>query len=219
MNTWKEALAGEKEKPYFQQLMQKIRQERETGTLIFPAKSDVFKAFKLTEFATVRVVILGQDPYHNINQANGLAFSVPKGIKTPPSLNNIYQELSQDISGFQRPEHGDLTHWAKQGVLLLNTVLTVRANQANSHAQYGWETFTHQVIEQLNQHREHIVFMLWGAPAQKKGASINRQKHLVLTAPHPSPLSAYRGFFGCKHFSKANEYLKQHHLTPIDWQP
>ncbi|MBQ9602037.1 MAG: uracil-DNA glycosylase [Neisseriaceae bacterium] len=218
MQTWQQALAGEKQQTYFQELIQKVRAEREAGQQIFPAAKDVFNAFKLTEFANIRVVILGQDPYHNIGQAHGLAFSVQNGITPPPSLVNIYKELSQDIAGFQIPQHGNLTHWAEQGVLLLNTVLTVRAHQANSHAQYGWETFTDRVIEQINQHRQHIVFMLWGSHAQKKGAKINRQKHLVLTAPHPSPLSAYRGFFGCKHFSQANHYLLENGFDAIDWQ-
>lgn len=218
MQTWQEALSGEKQQPYFQQLIQKVRAERAAGQTIFPAASDVFNAFKLTEFADIRVVILGQDPYHNFGQAHGLAFSVQNGITPPPSLVNIYKELSEDIAGFQTPQHGNLSAWAKQGVLLLNTVLTVRAHQANSHAQYGWETFTDRVIEQINQHRQHVVFMLWGSHAQKKGAKINRHQHLVLTAPHPSPLSAYRGFFGCKHFSQANDYLVKHGFNAIDWQ-
>lgn len=218
MQTWRDALTGEKQQPYFQQLLERIRQERQAGQTIFPSASDVFNALKLTEFNQVRVVILGQDPYHNVGQAHGLAFSVPHHVDIPPSLVNIYKELADDIQGFQIPSHGNLTHWAEQGVLLLNTVLTVRAHQAHSHANYGWEIFTDRIISELNQHREHLVFLLWGSHAQKKGANINRTKHLVLTAPHPSPLSAYRGFFGCKHFSQTNAYLQQHGLTAINWQ-
>lgn len=218
MHTWQDALSNEKNQAYFQQLLAKVRAERESGQRIFPPAADVFNAFKLTDFHQVRVVILGQDPYHNIGQAHGLAFSVPRNMAIPPSLLNIYKELADDVADFCPPNHGDLSHWAEQGVLLLNTVLTVRAHQAHSHANYGWETFTDHVIAQLNQHKQHLVFMLWGSHAQKKGAKINRDKHLVLSAPHPSPLSAYRGFFGCKHFSQANDYLQQHGLAAIDWQ-
>ena len=164
------------------------------------------------------MVILGQDPYHGAGQAHGLSFSVQAGVAPPPSLVNIYKELADDIAGFQIPAHGCLQHWAEQGVLLLNTVLTVRAGQAHSHAALGWETFTDRVIAMLNQEREGLVFLLWGSHAQKKGAFIDRSRHCVLTAPHPSPLSAYRGFFGCKHFSQANAYLQQQGLAAIDWQ-
>lgn len=218
MDTWQQAIGAEKAQPYFQDILARVRAEREAGQTVYPPASDVFNAFKLTEFADVRVVILGQDPYHNVGQAHGLAFSVREGVQVPPSLVNIYKELADDIEGFNVPQHGCLTHWAEQGVLLLNTVLTVRAHQAHSHANFGWETFTDRVIEQLNEHRESVVFMLWGSHAQKKGAMIDRQKHLVLTAPHPSPLSAYRGFFGCKHFSQANAYLREHGFAEIDWQ-
>ena len=218
METWRQALGAEKSQPYFQNILARVQAERDAGLTIFPPAADVFNAFKLTEFADVRVVILGQDPYHNVGQAHGLAFSVREGIQIPPSLVNIYKELADDIAGFHTPKHGCLNHWAQQGVLLLNTVLTVRAHQAHSHAQFGWETFTDRVISQINAHRQNVVFMLWGSHAQKKGAMIDRTKHLVLTAPHPSPLSAYRGFFGCKHFSQANDYLKQFNYQPIDWQ-
>ncbi|MDO4433930.1 MAG: uracil-DNA glycosylase [Alysiella sp.] len=218
MSTWQEAIGMEKQAPYFQQLLARIRDERLQGQTIYPPANAVFNAFKLTEFDAVRVVILGQDPYHNVGQAHGLAFSVQHGIAPPPSLINIYKELAEDITGFRQPAHGNLSKWAEQGVLLLNTVLTVRAHQAHSHADYGWERFTDRVITQLNAHRENLVFMLWGSHAQKKGASIDRYRHLVLTAPHPSPLSAYRGFFGCKHFSQANAYLMQHGFKAIDWQ-
>ncbi|PIT09619.1 uracil-DNA glycosylase [Snodgrassella alvi] len=218
MQTWHQAIGAEKQQPYFQRILEVVRAERLAGKIIYPPAQDVFNAFKATEFAQVKVVILGQDPYHGPQQAHGLSFSVRQGIAIPPSLVNIYKELADDISGFQIPQHGYLQHWAEQGVLLLNTVLTVRAGQAHSHAELGWETFTDQVIAVLNAQREHIVFMLWGSHAQKKGAMIDRHKHLVLSAPHPSPLSAYRGFFGCKHFSKANAYLQEHGMSPIDWQ-
>ena len=218
METWRQALGEEKSQPYFQNILARVQAERDAGLTIFPPTADVFNAFKLTEFADVRVVILGQDPYHNVGQAHGLAFSVREGVQIPPSLVNIYKELADDIAGFHTPKHGCLNHWAQQGVLLLNTVLTVRAHQAHSHAQFGWETFTDRVISQINAHRQNVVFMLWGSHAQKKGAMIDRTKHLVLTAPHPSPLSAYRGFFGCKHFSQTNDYLKQFNYQPIDWQ-
>ncbi|WP_239324827.1 uracil-DNA glycosylase [Snodgrassella gandavensis] len=218
MQTWHQAIGAEKQQPYFQHILEVVRAERLAGKVIYPPAQDVFNAFKATEFAQVKVVILGQDPYHGPQQAHGLSFSVRQGIAIPPSLVNIYKELADDIPGFHIPQHGYLQPWAEQGVLLLNTVLTVRAGQAHSHAELGWETFTDRVIAVLNAEREHVVFMLWGSHAQKKGAMIDRHKHLVLSAPHPSPLSAYRGFFGCKHFSKANAYLQEHSMTPIDWQ-
>lgn len=218
MQTWHEAIGTEKQEPYFQHIIDTVKQERQSGRVIYPPAADVFNAFKATEFDQVKVVILGQDPYHGAGQAHGLSFSVRPDIQIPPSLVNIYKELATDIEGFQIPNHGYLQHWAEEGVLLLNTVLTVRAGQAHSHAPLGWERFTDRVIAQLNEHREHIVFMLWGSHAQKKGAFIDRSRHLVLTAPHPSPLSAYRGFFGCRHFSQANAYLKAQGLAEIDWQ-
>ena len=218
MQTWHEAIGAEKEKAYFQTILEKVRHERQAGITVYPPERDVFNAFRTTEFGNVKVVILGQDPYHGAGQAHGLAFSVQPEIAVPPSLVNIYKELATDIEGFQIPQHGYLQHWAEQGVLLLNTVLTVRAGAAHSHATFGWESFTDEVIRQLYKEREHLVFMLWGSHAQKKGAFIDRNRHLVLTAPHPSPLSAYRGFFGCKHFSQANAYLQAHGLEPIDWQ-
>ena len=218
MQTWHEAIGAEKSEPYFQQIIETVKKERGMGRIIYPPAEDVFNAFKATEFGNVKVVILGQDPYHGAGQAHGLAFSVREGIAVPPSLVNIYKELADDIAGFQIPQHGYLQHWAEQGVLLLNTVLTVRAGQAHSHATLGWERFTDEVVNQINQNREHVVFMLWGSHAQKKGAFIDRSRHLVLSAPHPSPLSAYRGFFGCKHFSRANAYLQENGITPIDWQ-
>ena len=218
MKTWKEAIGKEKEKPYFQQILQQVHHARHAGVTIYPPQNEVFRAFSLTEFDQVKVVILGQDPYHRPNQAHGLSFSVKPPVTPPPSLVNIYKELSTDIEGFVIPHHGYLVEWAKQGVLLLNTVLTVEEGKANSHANWGWEAFTDKVIAQLNAHRENIVFLLWGSHAQKKGAFIDRNKHCVLTAPHPSPLAAHRGFFGCHHFSKANEYLKAHGMAEINWQ-
>ncbi len=218
MQTWHDALGAEKQQPYFQHILSTVKAERASGQTVYPPAADVFNAFKATEFGQVKVVILGQDPYHGAGQAHGLAFSVRPEVDIPPSLANIYKELATDIEGFHIPNHGYLQHWADQGVLLLNTVLTVRAHQAHSHAALGWEQFTDRVIAQLNEHRRNVVFMLWGSHAQKKGAFIDRSRHLVLSAPHPSPLSAYRGFFGCRHFSQANAYLQQHGLGAVDWQ-
>ncbi|MGC7560512.1 uracil-DNA glycosylase [Pasteurella sp. PK-2025] len=218
MKTWKDVIGIEKEQPYFKQILAQVHQARAAGTVVYPPATEVFSAFQLTEFEQVKVVILGQDPYHGPNQAHGLAFSVKPGIQPPPSLMNIYKELKQDIDGFQIPNHGYLIPWAEQGVLLLNTVLTVEQGKAHSHANIGWETFTDHVIAVLNEQREHLVFLLWGSHAQKKGQFIDRQKHCVLTAPHPSPLSAHRGFLGCHHFSQANQYLEQQGVSPIQWQ-
>lgn len=217
--TWQDVIGKEKQQAYLQQTLEFVEQQREAGKNIYPPASDVFNAFHYTEFADVNVVILGQDPYHGPNQAHGLCFSVLPGVKTPPSLVNMYKELAQDIPEFEIPAHGYLKSWADQGVLLLNTVLTVEQGQAHSHAKLGWETFTDRVIEALNQNSENIVFLLWGAHAQKKGAMIDRQRHHVLTAPHPSPLSARRGFFGCGHFSKTNQLLKELGKPAINWQP
>lgn len=218
MKTWKEAIGEEKSQDYFQQILHYVQQERAAGKTIYPPQAEVFSAFALTEFGDVKVVILGQDPYHGPNQAHGLSFSVKPPVPAPPSLVNIYKELAQDIEGFQIPPHGCLVEWAKQGVLLLNTVLTVEQGRAHSHANIGWERFTDKVIEQLNQHRENLVFLLWGSHAQKKGQFIDRSRHLVLTSVHPSPLSAHRGFFGCKHFSQTNRYLAEKGLGEINWQ-
>ncbi|KGQ49515.1 uracil-DNA glycosylase [Gallibacterium anatis 10672-6] len=217
MRTWRDMIGSEKAQPYFQHILQQVQQQRDSGKIIYPPKADVFNAFRYTEFDQVKVVILGQDPYHGPNQAHGLAFSVRPNVQIPPSLQNIYKELSQDIAGFQIPNHGYLVDWAQQGVLLLNTVLTVEQGKAHSHANFGWETFTDRVIATLNQHTQGLVFLLWGSHAQKKGQFIDRQKHCVLTAPHPSPLSAHRGFFGCHHFSSTNQYLIQQGKTPINW--
>jgi len=217
--TWHDVLAEEKQKPYFTETLKLVADERAAGVTVYPPQKDVFSAFRLTELGDVKVVILGQDPYHGPKQAHGLAFSVLPGVQVPPSLQNIYKELLQDIPGFQKPDHGFLESWAKQGVMLLNTVLTVEAGKAHSHARFGWETFTDNVIAAINQHREGVVFLLWGSHAQKKGSIIDRQRHHVLQAPHPSPLSAHRGFFGCQHFSKTNAILREAGQEPIDWTP
>lgn len=217
--TWHDVLGDEKQKSYFTDTLHQVQAERRQGITIYPPAPEVFTAFKLTELAKVRVVILGQDPYHGPNQAHGLAFSVQPGINPPPSLVNIYKELANDIPGFTRPDHGCLASWAEQGVLLLNTVLTVRAGQAHSHAGLGWETFTSHVIAMINQHLEGVVFLLWGSHAQKKGQMIDTERHHVLKAPHPSPLSAHRGFLGCGHFSKTNHLLAAQGKPAIDWIP
>ena len=213
---WQAALAGEKEQPYFQQLMQFLQQERLQGQTVFPPKERIFAALQTTPIDDVKVVILGQDPYHGAGQANGLCFSVHRDIAIPPSLQNIYKELQSDL-GLAHPGHGDLSAWAEQGVLLLNTVLTVRAGQPQSHQNRGWETFTNRVISAVNERCEHVVFMLWGKPAQSKMTMIDSRRHTVLTAPHPSPLSAHRGFLGCRHFSKASAALQKHNQAPINW--
>jgi len=220
---WQSIISAEQEKPYYKELSQTIKAQRESGEIVYPKQEDVFNAFTSVDLTQVKVVILGQDPYHGCNkqeqpQAHGLAFSVQHDIKTPPSLVNMYKELAQDIDGFVIPEHGNLASWADQGVLLLNTVLTVKKANAHSHAKLGWETFTDAIIEQLSTNNPGCVFMLWGSHAQKKGKNIDANKHLVLIGPHPSPLSAYRGFFGCKHFSSANEWLVNKHHSPIDWK-
>ena len=218
MKSWADAIGAEKQQPYFQKIIEQVNDERKSGQVIYPPAKDIFNAFRYTEFNRVKVVIIGQDPYHNENQAHGLAFSVQMGVDIPPSLKNIYKELASDIDGFQIPQHGCLKKWADEGVLLLNTVLTVKAHLAHSHKDIGWETFTDKVIEVLNTHRENLVFLLWGNPAQKKGSKIDTTRHLVLKAAHPSPLSAHRGFFGCRHFSQTNQYLKDKGMMPIDWQ-
>lgn len=213
---WLLALQDEFKKDYYKKLFDTVREEYKTRQ-IFPPADDVFNAFHLTPLKDVKVVIFGQDPYHGENQAHGLCFSVKPGVEIPPSLVNIYKELQDDL-GCTIPNHGYLTKWAEQGVLLLNTVLTVRAHQANSHRGIGWEEFTDAAIRVLNAQDRPIVFILWGRPAQMKKAMLNNPKHLILEAPHPSPLSSYRGFFGSKPFSKTNQFLEQNGIQPIDWQ-
>lgn len=216
-NDWLEAVSGEFKKDYYKKLFEFVKQEYD-NYVIYPPADDIFNAFHYTPLSKVKVLVLGQDPYHNVNQAHGLSFSVPTSQKEiPPSLQNIYRELSTDC-GCYIPNNGYLKKWADQGVLMLNTVLTVRAHQANSHQGKGWEKFTDAVIAALNEQDRPIVYMLWGRPAQSKIPMLNNPKHLVLKAPHPSPLSAYRGFFGCGHFSEANRFLEAHNLEPIDWQ-
>ena len=215
-NDWLEPLAPEFKKPYYAKLYKTIREEYSTRQ-IFPPADEIFTAFEMTPLSDVKVVIIGQDPYHGDGQAHGLCFSVKPDVETPPSLVNMYKELNSDL-GCYIPNNGYLTKWAKQGVLMLNTVLTVRAHQANSHRGIGWEEFTDAAIRILNEQDRPIVYLLWGKPAQMKKSMLNNPKHLILEAPHPSPLSAYRGFFGCQHFSKTNTFLIENGLTPIDWQ-
>lgn len=213
--SWQEALTEEFEKPYFKNLTQTVKQAY-LNEVIYPHSKDVFNAFSFCRFDKVKVVILGQDPYHGTGQAHGLSFSVPDGIKTPPSLQNIYKELKSDI-GIEIPTSGNLEHWAKQGILLLNATLTVKASEAGSHQGLGWETFTDTIIKTISDKKEHVVFILWGKYAQAKASLIDKDKHLILTAPHPSPFSAYTGFFGSKPFSKTNEYLEKNGLEKINW--
>lgn len=214
---WKSVLQGERDEPYFQNLTAHIEKERRQARIIYPKNSEIFNALASTPFPKVKVVIVGQDPYHGPNQAHGLSFSVQPGIHPPPSLLNIFREISSDIGIQFKAGFGCLESWAKQGVLLLNAVLTVEAGRPQSHANIGWERFTDRVIRELNQRGDHLVFLLWGAYAQKKCFFIDRQRHLVLEAAHPSPLSANRGFMGCKHFSRANQYLLEVGKSPIDW--
>ncbi|MCR5196657.1 MAG: uracil-DNA glycosylase [Pseudobutyrivibrio sp.] len=215
-NDWLEPLTPEFKKPYYRKLYETVKSEYHQQ-VVYPPADDIFNAFDFTPLSKVKVVIIGQDPYHEPGQAHGLCFSVKPGVKTPPSLVNIYKELNDDL-GCYIPNNGYLEKWARQGVLMLNNVLTVRAHQAASHANIGWEQFTDAAIDVLNKQDRPIVFLLWGSPAAKKCAKLNNPNHLILKAPHPSPLSAYRGFFGCKHFSQTNEFLKAKGLEPIDWQ-
>jgi len=215
VNEWKEFLSDEIHKEYFIKLMKKVSLEYESRT-VFPSYENIFRAFNLVKPSEVKVVIIGQDPYHGLNQANGLAFSVCDRCKIPPSLRNIYKELMDDL-GCKYPKNGDLTQWAKEGVLLINAVLTVEQGKANSHKDFGWQRFTDAVIKKLSDEKEHLVFILWGAPSQKKESLIDTKKHFVLKSAHPSPLSAYRGFFGSKPFSKTNEYLIANKQKPIQW--
>ena len=214
-DSWKVQLQPEFEQDYFRDLVNFVRSEYASNT-VYPPGNQIFRAFDLSPFDTTKVVILGQDPYHEPGQAHGLCFSVDKGVPFPPSLQNIYKEIRDDI-GTVVSSQGDLSDWARQGVLLLNATLTVRAHQAGSHQNRGWERFTDAVIHRLAEQREHLVFILWGAYAQRKGAFIDKNRHLVLQSPHPSPLSAHRGFFGNRHFSTANRYLQEHGIEPIIW--
>ncbi len=215
-HSWREALDEEFEKPYFSELRTFVQNEYEAAS-VYPAAKSLFRAFELTPFQEVKVVILGQDPYHGAGQANGLSFAVNEGVRKPPSLQNIFKELASDLNAPVGERQGDLVRWAKQGVLLLNATLSVRARSPGSHQGKGWEEFTSAVIRTLSENREHLVFILWGNYARKKGASIDRTKHLVIESVHPSPFAAYNGFFGSKPFSKTNDYLSAHNLEPIDW--
>ena len=214
--SWSDFLGPEKQKPYFQNVLRFVAGERLAGKRIYPTTENVFSAISLTPLHQVKVVILGQDPYHGPGQAHGLCFSVQEGARIPPSLQNIFKELSRDVAK-PTPLHGDLSAWARQGVLLLNTVLTVEDGKPNSHASRGWEEFTDRIIEAVNTTCKHVVFLLWGSHAQKKAASLNVERHLILKSPHPSPLSAHRGFLGCRHFSKANAFLSEHGVLPVNW--
>lgn len=215
-DSWKEVLKNEFNKPYFSQISKHIKTEKSQGKTIYPSGSLIFNAFNTTPFHKTKVVILGQDPYHGQGQAHGLCFSVQNGVPPPPSLQNIFKELHDDI-GISMPGHGNLTHWAKQGVFLLNASLTVRAGEPMSHSKIGWAQFTDSVIQIISSQKKNVVFLLWGKFAQEKRVLIDESLHLILRSVHPSPLSAHGGFFGCKHFSKTNEYLVRHGIEPIDW--
>lgn len=215
--SWLKQLEHEFEQDYFLKIVDFLKAEKAKGAIIYPKGADIFNAFALTPFPEVKVVILGQDPYHNPNQAHGLCFSVNEGIAPPPSLVNIYKEIKSDL-GIEIPATGNLSHWAKQGVLLLNASLTVEANKPMSHSKIGWHIFTDAVIQKISEQKEQVVFLLWGKFAQSKSSLIDEQKHLILKAAHPSPLSAYNGFYGCKHFSKTNEYLQSKNIAPVDWR-
>jgi len=215
--TWSKFIKNEQQQDYFKQLLNFIDNEEKSGKTIYPKLEDRFKAFALTELENTKVVILGQDPYHGEGQAQGLSFSVPAGFKIPPSLRNIYKELADDLALDKVPHDGDLSEWATQGVLLLNTVLTVEKAKAGSHAKQGWETFTDNVIKYINEHVDGVVFLLWGSYAMKKSVLIDQNRHHILTSAHPSPLSAYRGFFGCRHFSKTNKLLADQKKVIINW--
>jgi uracil-DNA glycosylase len=214
--SWLPYFKDEFEQEYFKQIIQRLERDYQQHKIIYPSLEHVMRAFQLTKLSDLKVVILGQDPYHGPEQAQGLAFSVPAKLKLPPSLKNIFKELVTDLV-IAPPKNGDLTHWAQQGVLLLNTTLTVEKSHAFAHAKYGWQTFTDRVIEIINREKEHVIFLLWGAPAQSKLKYVDQTRQHVLMAPHPSPLSAHRGFLGCRHFSQVNTLLKTHHLQPISW--
>lgn len=214
-NDWQKIIESEIKKEYFNNLIKYLCKEYNNST-VYPPKNQIFKALALTPFKNIKIVILGQDPYYKPNQANGLSFSVNKGVKLPPSLKNIYKELENDLN-ISTPNHGDLTQWAKEGVLLLNSTLTVENSKPNSHKDIGWQKFTDYIIKSINEKNDPVVFMLWGGFAISKSYLVNENIHKVLTAPHPSPLSAYRGFFNCKHFSKANNFLKNKGISPVNW--
>lgn len=216
-NSWLDVLSQEFDQPYMQELKNFLTAQKDQGLKVYPEGKDIFLALNTTPLSQVKVVILGQDPYHGPNQAHGLCFSVKKGMAIPPSLKNIYKELKNDIEGFEIPSHGNLQEWSAQGVLLLNSVLTVNHAQAGSHQGKGWERFTDKIITELNKHNKNIVYLLWGAYAQKKGMCIDEKNNLILKSVHPSPLSAYRGFLGCQHFSQCNAYLTRHNKQKINW--
>ncbi|MFY4858138.1 uracil-DNA glycosylase [Aliarcobacter butzleri] len=214
--TWKDIIENEQQKPYYEKLKEEI-DKRYENSIVFPEKQNIFKAFSLTKFEDLKVVILGQDPYHGFGQAQGLSFSTPSNIKNPPSMVNILKEINDDLGKKSVCEDGDLTPWAKQGIMLLNTILTVEQGLAKSHHNLGWEIFTDNIIKYISDNKENVIFLLWGSPAISKTKLIDKNKHFILTAPHPSPLSVYRGFYGCKHFSKTNEILKKLNKEEIIW--
>ncbi|MDN5129826.1 uracil-DNA glycosylase [Aliarcobacter butzleri] len=214
--TWKDIIENEQQKPYYEKLKEEI-DKRYENSIVFPEKQNIFKAFSLTKFEDLKVVILGQDPYHGIGQAQGLSFSTPSNIKNPPSMVNILKEINDDLGKKSVCEDGDLTPWAKQGIMLLNTILTVEQGLAKSHHNLGWEIFTDNIIKYISDNKENVIFLLWGSPAISKTKLIDKNKHFILTVPHPSPLSVYRGFYGCKHFSKTNEILKKLNKEEIIW--
>jgi uracil-DNA glycosylase len=214
---WNKFIARQAQMPYYQNLQQFLQDQKDLGKIIFPPQALCFHAMDLAPLENIKVVILGQDPYHGDNQAHGLSFSVPDGVKIPPSLRNIYKELARSLPDYTMPESGNLTHWAKQGVLLLNSVLTVEKGHAGSHASKGWETFTDNIISEINKHKRGVIFLLWGSYAHKKGRLIDTQRHTVLKSTHPSPLSAYRGFLGCDHFKQVNLLISQRGETRINW--
>ncbi|WP_335922895.1 uracil-DNA glycosylase [Shewanella chilikensis] len=216
--SWAKVLGPEKQQAYFQETLAYINAERARGKIIYPPKNNTFNALRYTPLSEVKVVLLGRDPYHDPDQAHGLCFSVPKGVMPPPSLQNMFKELANTVPGFRYPSHGNLCSWASQGVLLLNTVLSVERYQPHSHAHIGWELFTDRVIEAVDKYTKSVVFLLWGKPAGLKAQRIDGSKHLILKAPHPSPRSAHRGFFGCNHFNRANDYLITKGKAPIDWR-
>lgn len=216
-NDWKFFIESQMKKDYFIELKKHLEKRKNEGALIYPKEEDIFNAYKISAPNDIKVVIIGQDPYHGKGQAHGLSFSVEKGVKIPPSLRNMYKELENSIEGFKAPSHGSLIEWSKQGVFLLNNVLTVEDSSPDCHKGLGWENFTNETIKYIDEHCENIVFVLWGGNARKKAKMLNKDKHLILESAHPSPLSAYRGFFGCNHFNKINKYLIEKNKSPIEW--
>lgn len=216
-SVWNTFIDQEKKEEYYKKILRQLKHDQHEGHTIYPPYEHIFEAYRMTPFEHIKVVIVGQDPYHGPKQAHGLAFSVPRGVPIPPSLKNIFKELEHDLH-IPRPSHGDLSSWAQQGVFLLNTSLTVRAHHAGSHSQFGWQQLTQRTLHLISSEKKHVVFLCWGSHAKRFAEHVDTQKHCLLTSAHPSPLSAYHGFFGCRHFSQCNDYLRQHHIEEIDWQ-